>query len=89
MNYKDVRTNVIGNVDYADGNAGFRDEVKEIFESYTGSGVDLINDLPSIIASSKSKNDFIDALTESMGDSPLHSNPWPLRLRSIGTTSSV
>lgn len=75
MNYKDARTNVIGNIDYADGNAGFRDEVKEVFESYTSQGVDLIHDLPSIIASSKSKNDFIDALTESMGNSPLHSSP--------------
>ena len=75
MNYNDkARTNVIGNVQYADGNAGFRDEVKEVFESYTASGVDLINDLPAIIASSKSRNDFIGALTESMGNSPLHSN---------------
>ncbi len=74
MNYKDARTNVIGNIDYADGNAGFRDEVKEVFESYTTQGVNIISDLPSIIGSSKSKNDFIDALTESMGNSPLHSN---------------
>lgn len=74
MNYKDARTNVIGNIDYADGNAGFRDEVKEVFESYTTQGVNIISDLPSIIGSSKSKNDFVDALTESMGNSPLHSN---------------
>ena len=76
MNYEPkARTNVIGNISFADGNAGFTDEIKGVFESYTASGVDLIHDLPSIISSPKNKRDFIDALCESMVSSPLYSNP--------------
>ena len=76
MTYEDkARTNVIGNVSFADGSAGFADEIKGVFESYTASGVDLINELPSIISSPKTKRDFIDALCESMVNSPLYSNP--------------
>lgn len=66
--------NVVGNVSMADGDYGFKNEVKAVFESYTQQGVDLINDLPSIISSPKSKQDFIGALTESMSESPLYTN---------------
>lgn len=80
MSYKDnARVNVIGNVEYADGNIGFKDEVKGVFESYTSAGVDLIHELPSIISSRKTKADFIDALCESMQDSPLGHNDVAMR----------
>ena len=66
---------VIGNISASDADAGFKNEVKAVFESYTQQGVDLIHDLPNIIASKKSKNDFIGAVTESMSDSALFTNP--------------
>ena len=66
--------NVVGNISYADDNYGFKNEIKAVFESYTQQGVDLIHDLPNIIASPKTKQDFIGALTESMSDSALFTN---------------
>ena len=67
--------NVVGNITMADGDYGFKNEIKAVFESYTQQGVDLIHDLPNIIASPKSKQDFIGAITESMSESPLFTNP--------------
>ena len=66
---------VIGNVSAADADAGFKNEIKAVFESYTQQGVDLIHDLPNIIASDKNKQDFIGAVTESLSDSALFTNP--------------
>lgn len=66
---------VIGNITASDTDAGFKSEVKAVLESYNHQGVDLINDLPNIIASPTSKEAFIGALTESMSDSPLYNNP--------------
>ena len=66
--------NVVGNITMSDNNYGFKNEIKAVFESYTQQGVDLIHDLPSIISSPKSKQDFIGALTESMSESPLFTN---------------
>lgn len=73
--YDNIRANnVIGNISSADADAGFKNEVKAVFESYTAQGIDLIHDLPSVISSPKTKQDFIGALTESMSDSPLYTN---------------
>ncbi len=66
--------NVVGNVYASDGDFGFKNEIKAVFEGYTQQGVDLIHDLPSIISSPKSKQDFIGAITESMSDSSLFTN---------------
>jgi hypothetical protein len=73
--YPKANNNVIGNISAADGDAGFKSEVKAVFESYTAQGVNLINDLPSVISSPTSKQDFISAVTESMAESPLFTNP--------------
>lgn len=71
-----VKTNnVIGNISAADQNAGFKSEVRAVFESYNTQGVNLVNDLPAIISDSRNKQDFIGALTESMSESPLFTNP--------------
>ena len=70
-----TKNNVIGNISAADADAGFKNEVKAVFESYTQQGINLINDLPSVIASPTSKQGFIGAITESMSDSPLFTNP--------------
>ena len=66
---------VIGNISAADADAGFKNEIKAVFESYTQQGVDLIHDLPNIIASDKNKQDFIGAVTESLSNSALFTNP--------------
>lgn len=66
--------NVVGNITMSDSDYGFKNEIKAVFESYTQQGVDLIHDLPSIISSPKSKQDFIGAITESMSESPLFTN---------------
>lgn len=67
--------NVVGNISMNDNDYGFKNEIKAVFESYTQQGVDLINSLPAIIASPQSKTEFIGALTESMTNSPLYTNP--------------
>lgn len=67
--------NVVGNISMSDNDYGFKNEIKAVFESYTQQGIDLINSLPAIIASPQSKAEFIEALTESMTNSPLYTNP--------------
>lgn len=67
--------NVVGNISMNDNDYGFKNEIKAVFESYTQQGIDLINSLPAIIASPQSKTEFIGALTESMTNSPLYTNP--------------
>lgn len=70
-----MRPNVVGNISYSDDSLGFKSEVKGVLESYTAQGVDIIGSLPSVIADPKTKTDFIGALTESMSDSALYTNP--------------
>ena len=66
-----LMNNVVGNVQYADGDAGFKSEIKHIFESYAGEGVDLINDMGHIVTSPTMKENFIGAVCESLTNSPL------------------
>lgn len=68
-------TEVIGKIQYSDGDVGFKSEVKGVFESYNAQGVNLINDLPSVIANPSAKQAFIGTATESMSDSVLMTNP--------------
>jgi len=76
FNGMDTKSHVVGNIDdHSDNDLGFKSEVKGVFESYTSQGVNLINDLPSVIAAATSKQGFIGAITESMSDSVLFSNP--------------
>ena len=70
-----ARNNVIGNISAADADSGFKNEVKAVFESYSNQGVNLITDLHSVISSPTAKQQFISAVTESMADSPLFTNP--------------
>lgn len=70
-----ITNNVVGNTTMSDPDLGFKNEIKGVFESYTQQGVDLINDLPSVISSPTSKHDFIEAVTESMTASALTTNP--------------
>ena len=67
-------TPIVGKVSQADMDAGFKAEVKGIFESYSAQGVNLISDLDKVIASPTSREAFIAAATESMSDSALFTN---------------
>lgn len=68
-------TEVIGKIQHSDGDVGFKSEVKGVFESYQAQGINLINDLPSVIANPSAKQAFIGTATESMSDSVLMTNP--------------
>ena len=68
-------TEIVGKIQHSDGDVGFKSEVKGVFESYQAQGIDLINDLPSVIANPSSKQAFIGTATESMSDSVLMTNP--------------
>lgn len=67
--------NVVGNVMFADTAAGFKSEVKHVFENYSQQGLNLTSDLQSIMNSPQAKADFIDTLMESVVDSPVTKNP--------------
>lgn len=67
-------TEIIGKIQHSDGDVGFKSEVKGVFESYQAQGINLINDLPSVIANPSSKQAFIGTATESMSDSVLMTN---------------
>ena len=63
--------NVVGNNYTADDAAGFKSEVKHVFESYSANGVNLAQDMLDIIASPTSKQDFVANVTESLTTSPV------------------
>lgn len=75
INYNDMdNTEIVGKIQHSDGDVGFKSEVKGVFESYQAQGIDLINDLPSVIATPSAKQAFIGTATESMSDSVLMTN---------------
>lgn len=69
--------NVIGNTRYSDDSAGYKSEVKHIFESYANQGVNLsaVNDLSNIISSPSARDEFISNVVESVVESPITTNP--------------
>ena len=74
-NYNGMDTNdVVGKIQYSDGDVGFKSEVKGVFESYQAQGINLITDLPSVISTPSAKQSFIGTATESMSDSVLFTN---------------
>jgi hypothetical protein len=72
---RSITNNLVGNLQYADSDSGFKDEVKHVFESYSAQGVDLVNDMLHVISSPTMKENFIGSVTESLTDSPLFTNP--------------
>ena len=63
--------NVVGNNYASDDSLGFKGEVREVFESYTGQGVDLIKDMGALISNPETKQEFVDNVCESLMTSPL------------------
>ena len=76
MNYsQNVPTNnVVGNNYNIDSSLGFKEEVKHVFESYTGQGVNLTNDFMSVISSPEARQEFVDNVCESLTTSDLFTN---------------
>ena len=75
INYNGMdNTEIVGKIQHSDGDVGFKSEVKGVFESYQAQGINLINDLPSGIATPSAKQAFIGTATESMSDSVLMTN---------------
>ena len=64
-------TRIIGNDHASNEDAGFKAEVKGIFESYAGQGVDLTADLPQIIARANDRREFEDQIMESFASDPM------------------
>lgn len=67
--------NVVGNNYNADDSAGFKSEVKHVFESYSQQSIDLASDLLQVICSPTAKEEFIGNVIESLTSSPLFTNP--------------
>jgi hypothetical protein len=63
--------NVIGNNYAVDNSVGFKSEVKHIFESYAGEGVNLSSDFLGVLTSSAAKESFIGDMLDSLSTSPL------------------
>lgn len=63
--------NVVGNDYSIDDSLGFKEEVKHVFESYSGQGIDITNDLMSIIGSPENREEFIGNICESLTTSNL------------------
>lgn len=66
--------NVIGNNYSVDDSLGFKEEVKHVFESYNGQGVNLANDMLSIVSSPDTRQEFIANVCESLTTSDLFTN---------------
>jgi PPE-repeat protein len=63
--------NVVGNIKQSDASAGFKSEVKHVFESYDNQGVSLSSNINTILEDPRRRNEFVDMLLESFQDSIL------------------
>lgn len=67
--------NVVGNCDAADENIGYKSEVKHVFESYQGAGINLANNMLDVVSNPATKREFVDSVMESMTTSPIFTDP--------------
>lgn len=76
MNYSNnvPVNNVVGNNYSVDDSLGFKDEVKHVFESYNGQGVNLSKDMLDLISSPETREEFIANICESLTSSELFTN---------------
>lgn len=66
--------NVVGNNYSSDDSYGFKDEVRGVFESYEGQGVNLATDFMTVLGSPQNKQEFVDTVMESVVTSSLFTN---------------
>lgn len=71
---KTIYNDVVGNAQYADSDAGFKSEVRSIFEAYANEGVNLTDNIGSVISDAHLREDFIGSICESLAASPLFTN---------------
>lgn len=65
-------TFVVGNSNFvSDSSVGYKNEVKQIFESYQQDGVAISTDLMDILSSPSQRAQFVDQIMESMTSSPV------------------
>lgn len=76
MNYaQNIPTNnVVGNNYNVDGSLGFKEEVKHVFESYNGQGVNLATDFMDVVSSPEAREEFVSNICESLTTSGLFTN---------------
>lgn len=74
-NTSPVETRVVGNTYASDYDEGFKAEIKSTFESYLGSGIDLINNFGQIIGSPVNRQELIGTLTESFQNDSFFTDP--------------
>lgn len=60
--------NVVGNNYHADNSLGFKDEIKQCFESYQGQGINLATDMMTVLGSPEVRQQFVDNVMESVTD---------------------
>lgn len=65
-----TKTKVVGNVGESDGSYGFKSEIVNTFEQYAAEGVNIATDLPTILATPSTAQQFVDVVTESVSSSP-------------------
>lgn len=64
--------NVVGNIDFGkDDNAGFKTEVRHVYESYAEQGVDLSTNLLQVLTAPSARESFNAQVLESIQDSPV------------------
>lgn len=66
-----VDNGVVGNIMVSDGDIGYKDEIRQIFDSYAAEGVNLIDDMYAVITDSTRRQNFLDTVLESMSTSQL------------------
>lgn len=63
--------NIVGNLMLNNDNYGYKEEIRQIFDSYAAEGVELANDMSAVIYNPESKLNFIDMVLESLTSSKL------------------
>lgn len=66
-----VNNGIVGNLMVSDGDIGYKEEIRQIFDSYAAEGVNLIDDMYALISDDTRRQNFLDTVLESMVTSPL------------------
>lgn len=66
---------VVGNISYSEDNYGYKEEIKDVIESYARQGTDIVGSLISVITNPTTKQNFVENVMESMLNSELGTNP--------------
>lgn len=73
-NYSTTTTDVVGNTSFSDDSYGYKEEIKQICESYINSGINLFKSLDSICGDATHRHMLCSNVTESLTKSPIYSS---------------